>query len=113
MVIYLIVFCLQCIQMLIFICILTILCLEGISIRRLAEGNGDYDEIEEPLIDQGLEEEEIAQVTTQKPKKIESDETCSICLSEFITTKDVTQFPTCKHMFHDDCIKGWLPRSHR
>ena len=114
MVIFLIVFCLQSIQMLIFICIISIYCIEEINLRR----NGyyvepEYEEGEEPLINPGLNEDEIREIVMKKPNNLKTEDTCSICLCDFGDEKEVIEFETCKHNFHEDWIKGWLPRSSR
>ena len=69
MIIYIIVFSLQCIQMLIFTCICTILVVEGISLSRIARNNPDFlDEANEQLLDQGLDEFEIEDMVSNKPQ---------------------------------------------
>lgn len=34
---------------------------------------------------------------------------CAICLGEFEKGDCVSVLPRCKHMFHNDCIKQWMP----
>ena len=71
MIIYLIIFSLQCIQMLIFICICTILIVEGFSEARFAEN----DEMNDQLLDNGLDEDEIEEIVSNKPNTSVKDET--------------------------------------
>ncbi|KAH7840904.1 hypothetical protein Vadar_023111 [Vaccinium darrowii] len=33
---------------------------------------------------------------------------CQICLEEFVKGEDVRVLPTCRHIFHDKCIRSWL-----
>lgn len=35
------------------------------------------------------------------------DSMCSVCLGEFEMKEELHQIPTCKHMFHVDCIRYW------
>ncbi|KAL5541291.1 hypothetical protein UlMin_042513 [Ulmus minor] len=37
-----------------------------------------------------------------------TDNTCSICLSEYIAKEALRTIPDCGHYFHDDCIVEWL-----
>ncbi|XP_010544830.1 PREDICTED: E3 ubiquitin-protein ligase RNF6-like [Tarenaya hassleriana] len=39
------------------------------------------------------------------------DETCMICLDDFVFGQEVTSLP-CFHEFHDGCVVKWLERSH-
>ena len=71
MIIYLIIFSLQCIQMLIFICICAILIVEGFSEARFAEN----DEMNDQLLDNGLDEDEIEEIVSNKPNTSVKDET--------------------------------------
>ncbi|CAI2379745.1 unnamed protein product [Moneuplotes crassus] len=115
MVIFLIVFCLQAIQMLIFICIISIYIIEEINIRRRGyRDEVEYEDAEEPLVSSGLDDDEITQIITKAPNKYSPEDTCSICLCDFSDKdKDITQIEVCGHMFHSECISGWLPRSER
>ena len=114
MIIYIIVFSLQCIQMLIFTCICTILVVEGISLSRIARNNPDFlDEANEQLLDQGLDEFEIEDMVSNKPQTSIKGETWSIWLWEFIDDDGVMQFKNWKHVFHCGCISSWLQRSNR
>lgn len=38
----------------------------------------------------------------------EDKESCSICICEFEKGEEVTIHPSCKHMFHYECIVQWL-----
>ena len=78
MVIYLIVFSLQCIQMLIFICIVTIMCCEGISISQLANARGDLNSENEPLLNQGVDEDQIEEILANNPEVYNKEDCCSI-----------------------------------
>ena len=89
--------------MLIFICIISIYCIEEINLRR----NGyyvepEYEEGEEPLINPGLNEDEIREIVMKKPNNLKTEDTCSICLCDFGDEKEVIEFETCKHNFHED-----------
>ncbi|KAF7149683.1 hypothetical protein RHSIM_Rhsim02G0221900 [Rhododendron simsii] len=33
---------------------------------------------------------------------------CQICLEQFVDGENVRILPTCRHIFHDHCIKTWL-----
>ena len=45
--------------------------------------------------------------------KADNDEapTCPICIDEFDENKEIRVTP-CRHVFHADCLKGWLKVSH-
>lgn len=43
---------------------------------------------------------------------LNSDHDCSICLVEFGDEDLVTKLPTCGHVFHLNCIDGWLHSNH-
>ncbi|KAF3660435.1 putative kinesin-4-like [Capsicum annuum] len=36
---------------------------------------------------------------------------CSICLMEYEKDNVVCELPRCKHVFHMECIEGWVERS--
>ena len=111
MVIYLIVFSLQCIQMLIFIWVWTIILVEGISISRLT--NRDEYDPSEPLLHQALTEEEIEQICLNLPDKISAEDSWSIWLCEFDMLDGTMQMRSWKHIFHKGCISSWLERDWR
>lgn len=33
---------------------------------------------------------------------------CCVCLGEFELKEELNQIPTCKHVFHIDCIRFWV-----
>ncbi|XP_073129636.1 probable E3 ubiquitin-protein ligase RHA4A [Henckelia pumila] len=39
------------------------------------------------------------------------DPLCCVCLGEFELKEELLQVPSCKHMFHIDCIRHWLHSS--
>ncbi|KZV44646.1 hypothetical protein F511_38624 [Dorcoceras hygrometricum] len=39
------------------------------------------------------------------------DQLCCVCLGEFELKEELLQVPSCKHMFHIDCIRHWLHSS--
>ncbi|PIN23270.1 hypothetical protein CDL12_04036 [Handroanthus impetiginosus] len=36
---------------------------------------------------------------------------CCVCLGEFEVKEELVQVPTCKHIFHTDCIRHWLHKN--
>lgn len=36
------------------------------------------------------------------------DSQCCVCLGEFEIKEELLQIPSCKHMFHIECIRHWL-----
>ncbi|XP_028060898.1 probable E3 ubiquitin-protein ligase RHA4A isoform X1 [Camellia sinensis] len=38
----------------------------------------------------------------------EKDSQCCVCLGEFEMKEELNQVPSCKHVFHVDCISHWL-----
>uniref|UniRef100_A0A3Q7ENS2 RING-type domain-containing protein n=1 Tax=Solanum lycopersicum TaxID=4081 RepID=A0A3Q7ENS2_SOLLC len=38
------------------------------------------------------------------------EESCSICLMEYEKDDVVCELPRCKHVFHMECIEGWVER---
>ena len=58
----------------------------------------------------GLTPEKIEAFTTRKTCLTDSDETCTICCTEF-AAGDVLRKLTCPHVFHADCVDQWLSES--
>ena len=61
----------------------------------------------------GLSENELNSlkktVFASVPDQDESDlTTCSICVCAFINGETVVNLPRCVHIFHEECLKGWL-----
>ncbi|KAG5626029.1 hypothetical protein H5410_011247 [Solanum commersonii] len=38
------------------------------------------------------------------------EDSCSICLMEYERENAVCELPRCKHVFHVECIEGWVER---
>ncbi|ONK71449.1 uncharacterized protein A4U43_C04F8680 [Asparagus officinalis] len=38
----------------------------------------------------------------------DTEETCSVCLGEYIEGEEMSVLPKCKHIFHKECIDRWL-----
>ncbi|KAK1385512.1 putative E3 ubiquitin-protein ligase RHA4A [Heracleum sosnowskyi] len=36
------------------------------------------------------------------------DSVCCVCLGEFEMKEELIQVPSCKHIFHNECIRNWL-----
>ncbi|KAL5541297.1 hypothetical protein UlMin_042519 [Ulmus minor] len=65
------------------------------------------------MVVRGLDEKRIESYpktwigeSSRLPK--DSDNTCSICLSEYKVREALRTIPDCGHYFHDDCIVKWL-----
>jgi hypothetical protein len=50
-------------------------------------------------------------VLEEKTEMIDTCSCCPICLSEYQTGDKVSIICACKHAYHTDCLKLWLPRS--
>lgn len=37
-----------------------------------------------------------------------SEDTCSVCLGEYVVGEEVRVMPKCRHVFHRQCIDRWL-----
>jgi Ring finger domain len=37
-----------------------------------------------------------------------NDDVCPICIEDFIIDENIVSLPSCKHIFHKDCIQQWL-----
>lgn len=76
-------------------------------------------ELEERIgkVSKGLPEEKAKSVLLPVPNVTAKDGSCSICLDQLLceTTKDgpmkVAKLQTCQHLFHEQCILGWLKES--
>ncbi|KAF5196198.1 Ring-h2 finger protein atl7, partial [Thalictrum thalictroides] len=42
----------------------------------------------------------------------DNDSQCCVCLGDFELKEQLHQIPSCKHMFHIDCIHHWLKANH-
>uniref|UniRef100_A0A7N0T0R1 RING-type domain-containing protein n=1 Tax=Kalanchoe fedtschenkoi TaxID=63787 RepID=A0A7N0T0R1_KALFE len=40
----------------------------------------------------------------------DADDCCSVCLVEFDGEDEVSELAGCGHVFHGDCIRGWIER---
>ncbi|XAR70152.1 hypothetical protein NMG60_11026922 [Bertholletia excelsa] len=40
---------------------------------------------------------------------LSKDSMCCVCLGEFEIKEEVHQIPVCRHVFHADCLRCWLP----
>ncbi|MCL7022144.1 hypothetical protein MKW94_029260 [Papaver nudicaule] len=45
---------------------------------------------------------------TYKKDEHDTQDSCSVCLSNFEDGEDIRQLPICKHHFHSPCIDMWL-----
>ncbi len=43
---------------------------------------------------------------------IDPHHTCSICLVDFLASSRALRIPSCRHVFHEECIRPWLARRH-
>lgn len=76
---------------------------------------GDYEalwELAERLGEvrgRGMKEEEINKLPyrTYRRKAGKTDESCSICMSEYKTAENVQILP-CQHEYHKGCLLEWL-----
>ncbi|CAI2380275.1 unnamed protein product [Moneuplotes crassus] len=110
---FLIVFCFHAIQMLAYLCIILVKIAEKITGIR---GNTNIrdEQGHEPLLEEELEKESILEVLQQTPTQYSLKDICSICLSDFSDhNKKLTKIASCGHIFHTECISGWLPRSNK
>lgn len=58
----------------------------------------------------GLQPKRILELTAEihNEQDANSDEPCSICLSEFFEGDEVRKLPGCQHRFHKSCVDLWL-----
>ena len=54
-----------------------------------------------------LQESEIDKFAP-KEKFLGSEDTCSICLNDFVTKEEIRRIKKCNHAFHVKCIDEWL-----
>lgn len=54
--------------------------------------------------------ERMEHVTNSQPTMAQLQNVCSICLTDFESTSEVSSLP-CQHIFHQDCLTPWLERS--
>lgn len=50
----------------------------------------------------------VDSVIATHPKTVNTEEACSICFEDFEPPETNYSELQCKHIFHSDCIKGWL-----
>ena len=43
-----------------------------------------------------------------KLNKFNENNSCTICLQNFINGENLITLPQCQHVFHEDCINKWL-----
>lgn len=51
--------------------------------------------------------------TTTASQQQQKQQQCAVCLSDFGSGQEVRALPYCCHIFHKDCIDGWLHHNHR
>eukprot|EP00344_Euplotes_crassus_P011902 CAMPEP_0196995890 /NCGR_PEP_ID=MMETSP1380-20130617/1903_1 /TAXON_ID=5936 /ORGANISM="Euplotes crassus, Strain CT5" /LENGTH=307 /DNA_ID=CAMNT_0042411693 /DNA_START=169 /DNA_END=1088 /DNA_ORIENTATION=+ len=81
--------------------------LQNINMMRMIfniDGDRDPDDTEENRI---ILFTKITSLPYNKEKHGEH-ESCTICCSEFIEGKYIKMLPKCSHIFHEDCIEGWI-----
>ncbi|XP_068644130.1 probable E3 ubiquitin-protein ligase RHA4A [Aristolochia californica] len=64
--------------------------------------------------DVGLEKEfkdELPVILFNEEDSTARDTQCSVCLGDFEVKQRLHQLPSCKHLFHVDCIRHWLVTS--
>ena len=53
--------------------------------------------------------EKICKKSTNVPENRESiNDDCCICLEKLDATQALRQINSCKHIYHDICIRGWI-----
>ena len=46
--------------------------------------------------------------SNDKDVDVFNSEECVICMDAFVEGAQLRQLPTCKHIFHDDCLMDWM-----
>ena len=85
---------------------------ENVNINALMRNPDDMD-YEELLrlgeeighVNVGLSEEQISSIPVVP---IEEEQSCSICLSDMSIGSPCKAIPSCKHLYHPECIDNWL-----
>ena len=89
------------------------------STHQLDELANDVDAPIDPAIEARLIEEENKKKMTLLMKKLtrmkfssskhkENQESCVICVEDFMPNTLVREVPQCKHIFHEDCLMKWV-----
>ena len=63
-------------------------------------------------VSKGLSKAQIKKIPNvyYSKKHFKNQEKCAICQYEYKETEKVSKLP-CLHIFHNDCIKGWLEKN--
>ena len=63
-------------------------------------------------VSKGLSKAQIKKIPNVyfSKKHFKNQEKCAICQYEYKETEKVSKLP-CLHIFHNDCIKGWLDKN--
>lgn len=80
------------------------------TITYQSQEQSDY-ESEEGEEEEGMSWTLVPPAESEKPKKIEDDSVCVICLEPFVDGDRLRVLP-CNHSFHVGCIDRWLCGSH-
>ena len=99
---------------LVLVCVaLFFVCLELRGMHRFQRFDDAEAEVNEA--ERQREKKEKVEMCMQKLEKIEysgagdgKQSECAICLKEFEKGEQVDRIPTCKHIFHDQCVKDWF-----
>ena len=75
--------------------------------------DGDFDDYDDDVINNGIEDSIIDTLPKSRIKDInkltEDKKKCCICLENFKINDETINLP-CIHIFHSDCIKKWMKR---